>query len=330
MKKMITLGFFMLLLQTLHAQNDSAAIPIQNKSAAENWQTGENGLEYLVYPKGTGSIVNYGNYIQMHYQQIYKGSRDTIFADSREQVPVIEKMDSASAPASYVKILTRLKRGDSLVLRNLVSGFYRMAPDKIPPFMEPTGFIYTTISIVNAFDNPAAVDSANTAEKVLNRPRQFEKDWNSIETEYLVKCRAQFEKDDKIITGYLDQKKIKAAKAKWGSYISIQKEGTGKLIGKDDRVSLNYSGKVLNSNENFDSNIDPKSNLAMPYPVIMCELNNVILGWYDALFQMKKGTKATIYIPSSLGYGTNGSPPRIKPDEILVFEMEILNVEKIK
>ena len=41
---------------------------------------------------------------------------------------------------------------------------------------------------------------------------------------------------------------------------------------------------------------------------------------------MKKGTKATVYIPSSLAYGKNGRAPEIKPDQILVFDMEVLNV----
>ena len=45
-----------------------------------------------------------------------------------------------------------------------------------------------------------------------------------------------------------------------------------------------------------------------------------------ALKEMKKGTKATVYIPSSLAYGKNGRSPEIKPDQILVFDMEVLDV----
>jgi hypothetical protein len=41
---------------------------------------------------------------------------------------------------------------------------------------------------------------------------------------------------------------------------------------------------------------------------------------------MKKGDKATIYIPSSLGYGTAGREPGIKPNAILIFDMEIVDV----
>ena len=50
------------------------------------------------------------------------------------------------------------------------------------------------------------------------------------------------------------------------------------------------------------------------------------MGWTDALAKMKKGTKATVYIPSSLGYGKNGKMPKIKPDANLVFDMEIIDV----
>ena len=42
---------------------------------------------------------------------------------------------------------------------------------------------------------------------------------------------------------------------------------------------------------------------------------------------LDKVLKATIYIPSILGYGSVGKAPAVGPDEILVFDMEILNVE---
>ena len=55
----------------------------------------------------------------------------------------------------------------------------------------------------------------------------------------------------------------------------------------------------------------------------MDQLNAVILGWTDAFTEMQKGTKATIYVPSTLAYGAQGKMPDIKPDEILTFDIEV-------
>ncbi|HMI79971.1 MAG TPA: FKBP-type peptidyl-prolyl cis-trans isomerase, partial [Ferruginibacter sp.] len=55
----------------------------------------------------------------------------------------------------------------------------------------------------------------------------------------------------------------------------------------------------------------------------------VILGWTDALLQLKKGSKATVYIPSSLGYGKNGNGPLIKADANLVFDIEVLDLSTL-
>ena len=51
-----------------------------------------------------------------------------------------------------------------------------------------------------------------------------------------------------------------------------------------------------------------------------------IPGFEYGIKAMQKGGKAKIFIPSSLGYGAQGSPPTIKPNEILVFELELVDI----
>ena len=45
-----------------------------------------------------------------------------------------------------------------------------------------------------------------------------------------------------------------------------------------------------------------------------------------ALQKMKVGSKWMLYIPPELAYGENGSPPKIGPNEVLVFEVELLEI----
>ena len=108
--------------------------------------------------------------------------------------------------------------------------------------------------------------------------------------------------------------------------LPISTEGTGEKISINDVAVVNYTGRTLDSAKVFDSNTDPKLGHPQPYEVKVGELGGIILGWSDALLQLKKGTKATIYIPSSLAYGPAGNGEKIKPNENLMFDMEVTDV----
>lgn len=137
--------------------------------------------------------------------------------------------------------------------------------------------------------------------------------------------KAQLDADSKAIEAYLSANNIKATKTKWGTYVAVQTEGTGATLTTKDVASVNYTGKTFDSSRVFDSNTDPKFKHVTPYDVPLGQLGGVILGWNDALLQLKKGAKAIVYIPSSLGYGKQGRMPEIKPDQILVFDMEVVD-----
>lgn len=53
----------------------------------------------------------------------------------------------------------------------------------------------------------------------------------------------------------------------------------------------------------------------------------VIKGWTEAMQLMVEGDKWEMYIPSELGYGDSGSPPKIKGGDPLIFQMEILKIK---
>jgi FKBP-type peptidyl-prolyl cis-trans isomerase FklB len=58
-------------------------------------------------------------------------------------------------------------------------------------------------------------------------------------------------------------------------------------------------------------------------------LNEVIPGWTEGIQLMKVGSKIKLFVPQELGYA--GNPPQganIKPYSPLVFEMELLEIEK--
>lgn len=104
-----------------------------------------------------------------------------------------------------------------------------------------------------------------------------------------------------------------------GLQYKVLTKGTGvyhPAIGTSCRC--HYAGRLLDGTQ-FDSSYDrgEPSNFAP---------NQVIKGWTEAMQLMTEGDKWELYIPSELGYGDRGSPPKIPGGAVLVFEMEILEI----
>jgi FKBP-type peptidyl-prolyl cis-trans isomerase FkpA len=96
--------------------------------------------------------------------------------------------------------------------------------------------------------------------------------------------------------------------------------GTGPEAKKGDRVSVHYSGYLLDGTK-FDSSLDRGT----PFEFVIGQ-HQVIEGWDDGVVGMKKGGKRKLKIPPHLAYGLTGSPPKIGPDATLLFEIEMLEI----
>ena len=100
--------------------------------------------------------------------------------------------------------------------------------------------------------------------------------------------------------------------------------GTGKRPTEKDRVRVHYTGKVIEKKTLqlagiFDSSFE--KNLPAEFDV-----TGVIRGWTEALLLMPKGSKWQLFIPHYLAYGERGSGAGIGPNEVLYFEVELLDV----
>lgn len=103
-----------------------------------------------------------------------------------------------------------------------------------------------------------------------------------------------------------------------GLQYKVLTEGTGPRPKPTSRVTVHYKGSLLNGEE-FDSSIGGRPATFM--------LNGVIPGWTEGVGLMNVGSKYQFWIPGELGYGEQGSPPRIPPNATLVFEVELLSFE---
>lgn len=107
-------------------------------------------------------------------------------------------------------------------------------------------------------------------------------------------------------------------KSEGGVYYKVVKEGKGEKFKKTDRIMVKYAGRHLNGEE-FDSS----KGEAVPFNPAQ-----VVPGFGEMLLLMNPGAVYTIYIPAELAYGLNGQAPVIEPNEMLIFEVETVGLEK--
>src|SRR3954447_4527132 len=99
------------------------------------------------------------------------------------------------------------------------------------------------------------------------------------------------------------------------------KKGTGKEAKKGDTVSVQYVGSLYHNNVVFDNSWDKGQPFSFPLGQ-----GQVIKGWDQGVEGMKVGGRRELVIPPDLGYGPQGAPPAIAPNETLVFVIDLLAV----
>lgn len=105
-----------------------------------------------------------------------------------------------------------------------------------------------------------------------------------------------------------------------GLQYKVIKSGTGKSPKATDTVKVNYHGTLIDGTV-FDSSVDRGEPATFP-------VNQVIPGWTEALQLMKEGDKWQLVIPAKLGYGERAAGPKIGPNSTLIFDVELLSIEK--
>ena len=107
-----------------------------------------------------------------------------------------------------------------------------------------------------------------------------------------------------------------------GLQYKVIKAGNGEIPTKESSVKVNYKGTLIDGTE-FDSSY--KRNAPATF-----RADQVIKGWPEALTMMPVGSKWELYIPQELAYGSRETGGLIKPFSTLIFEVELLEIEKKK
>src|SRR6218665_1798608 len=107
-----------------------------------------------------------------------------------------------------------------------------------------------------------------------------------------------------------------------GLYYKITKTTTGATPTPGQTVAVHYAGKLIDGEE-FDNSFKRGQPIDIPIGV-----GQVIKGWDEGILLLKEGEVATLLIPPALGYGERGAGGVIPPNSWLVFDVELVKIEK--
>jgi FKBP-type peptidyl-prolyl cis-trans isomerase FkpA len=277
-------------------------------SKFEGFEKAENGLHYRFFNHDeSGTKVQPGDGILIRY--VIKNHRnDSVIVDSKD----VSRdgsgytnfgMEKTSFTGSFEDGMMMMAKGDSAEFIVPADSFFlkSMRYNELPPGIKADDHLRGIFKIKDIM--PA---------KEVEAERQRQK------AEQETKMKELEQKEGPSIEKYVSENKVTAKPSATGLYYIETKKGSGPSPKLNDMVKVNYTGKLLDGTT-FDSNEGRE-----PVEFALAE-GQLIQGWVEGLQLMKKGGKATLILPSSLGYGPRGSGP-IPPYSPMVFEVELVDV----
>ena len=172
------------------------------------------------------------------------------------------------------------------------------------------------LGLQNGFDGSK---SLLTMEEMQQVQKEFAQ---KMKVKQEAQLKAMQEKNKKAGDEYLAKNKTKKGVIVTDSGLQYEviKEGTGAKPKAEDTVKVHYKGTKIDGTVFDDSN---KRGEPATFGV-----TQVIPGWTEVLQLMKEGASYRVVIPSALAYGQQGAPPMIEPNSVLVFDVDLISIEK--
>ncbi|MDR3200785.1 MAG: peptidylprolyl isomerase [Spirochaetales bacterium] len=135
------------------------------------------------------------------------------------------------------------------------------------------------------------------------------------------KAAVRADADKNAISSRIEQVLPGAQKTPSGIYYKIARDGNGGKANRGNYVTVHYTGLLLDGTV-FDSTQNRN-----PFE-FQAGKGMVIKGWDEMVLDMKPGEKRTFVLPPELGYGARGAGGVIPPNAHLLFEVELIKVER--
>jgi FKBP-type peptidyl-prolyl cis-trans isomerase len=262
------------------------------------FKVSNDGFEYKVVRNGTGRLPKQGDI--MSYNMKYQDEKGFVIYKSEKDEPVLVNCDIGQWEdgGPFYKALKIIKEGDSILIRVQTKElFSKSFKATVPSNLNSDGMITFFIG----------ANQIKTSSEIKN--------------EELIKNESQTQRDVESIIKYLKDNDIFAKSTDSGLFYVIEEEGSGIYPKDGDRLEVHYTGTLLDGTK-FDSSYDRDQTLSFTIGK-----NEVIAGWDEGLRYYKQGGKGSIYIPSPLAYGKRGAGGIIKPNSILKFDIEVVQID---
>jgi len=288
-------------------------------TSCKQFKKGEGDLHYIIHEDKEGPTIKEGDFIA--FKVIQKTEEDSVMFNSEDMGrPAYTAQQKSLFKGDFATAFGMLSEGDSATFKiNLDSLQAKMNMPK--PTNTKGKYIVLNIKI----------------DKVIPKGKQTEAQMQAkVEQFFKAETEKAKNREGAIINNYVSSKDLKPTTTVSGLKYVITKEGNGAKPVVGDTVELNYTGRFLTGeNKMFDTSVkevaqkENKIDAMRPYKPIKVPagMNTTIPGFDEALLLLNKGAKASVIIPSKLGYGAQGSQI-IGPYTPLLFELEVVNIIK--
>ena len=280
--------------------------------------TEKDGIEYTYIKEGTESAPN-GSFL-LYNLEITTATDSVIYSTAEQPFPGYLMANDSLPPTNGMdEIFLTLKKGDSIQFESTAKIIFG---ENLPPLITEADIVKVKLGAFEIMDQAAIEAFFNSTMEAEDKKR----------AERAVGMVAE---EGKTIEAYIQEKGLTASKTESGLYYVIEQEGTGEATTPGTTMYVNYAGYLLDGTL-FDTSIPEiaKANNMFdeqrPYEALPVNvgMGQVIPGWDEGLMLLKKGSKGKFIIPSPLGYGENGAGAMIPPNSILVFDVEVTDVQK--
>lgn len=265
-----------------------------------NYKKSPSGFPYVIFSDGKGERVKINKVVKFN---IENKVNDSVYRTTFGLAPAYVQTSNISEGYDISEIWTQLRVGDSVIVIQSLDTFIKRNTS-LPKEIKKGDRLVITMKILGVFESDSLADLDKKKDNDLQVANEKEE-----------------------IRQYLKENKIEGyQETKLGVFVKIHNPGTGNPIDSGNYVSVKYNG-INWSGKVFDSNIDSSFGRSALLDFTV-DVSPMIKGFADGIKQMRKGTEATIYIPSILAYGADGNPPSIKPDEKVIFEIKVVDVKE--
>ena len=297
----------------------SAAVGLLATTSCQNFKKGDGGLEYNIVKDAGAEKAQAGDLLSVD-MIVTSDRKDSLLQSTYEiGLPQIVNIAPDSIPGlypgDYNSMFKMLGEGDSAVFRLNLDTMAAKTGQPKPEFADK----YATfkVKVRKHFKKGDLTDSALYAQ---------------IDEYFKAEIETLKQAEEGKLANYVSKNKLDPKKTDSGLQYIVKEEGTGNKAVVGDTVVVNYTGTLV-SGKIFDTNdaeLAKKENTFNPmrqYEPIRFRVGHdpVIQGWTEGLQLLNKGSKATLLVPSSIGYGERGGGS-IPPYAPLIFDVELVDI----